>query len=90
MLEALEAAVADENLPARHVLIGGGTPPGADMGALMAADLTEQIKSRFPQLPIYVMIAAPLENRFLDLLQQSGADEVGLNVEFWTQEAWET
>lgn len=90
MLEVLRAAVEDKALPARHVLIGGGTPPGEDMGAMMAAELCEQVKDSFPDLSIYVMIAAPLDNRHLDRLHKAGADEVGLNLEFWSKSAWKT
>lgn len=89
MMEVLAAAVSDPRSPAQHVLIGGGTPPGDDRGALMAADLCETIKSTFPELSIYVMIAAPLSNAPLARLHAAGADEIGLNLEFWSEEAWE-
>lgn len=88
LLEVLTEAVHDPVLPARHVLLGGGTPPGDDMGALMAANLCEQIKTAFPRVPIYVMIAAPLRDEYLERLHDAGADEIGINLEFWTDEAW--
>ena len=87
LMEVLAEAVSDPNLPARHVLLGGGTPPGPDMGALLAADLATEIKARY-DLPIYVMIAAPLEDRYIDALSDAGVDELGINMEFWSEEAW--
>lgn len=89
LLEVLTAAVHDPVLPARHVLLGGGTPPGDDMGALVAADLCELVKTAFPHVPIYVMIAAPLRDEYLERLHEAGADEIGLNLEFWTDKAWQ-
>lgn len=89
LIEVLRAAVEDGRTPARHVLVGGGTPKGDDMGAEMSAELCELIKRHFPEISIYVMIAAPLENRHLDLLKSAGADEIGLNLEFWSDSAWD-
>lgn len=86
-IEALEAAVNDEILPARHVLIGGGTPPGDDMGASLAAELT-QVTKMHSTVDVYVMIAAPLEDRWIHHLKDSGVDELGMNLEFWSDEAW--
>lgn len=88
LLEALEAACQEPGWPARHVLLGGGTPPGDDMGAKLAAGLCRAIKARF-DLSVYVMIVAPLKNEFIDLLHDAGADEVGFNLEFWNDSAWE-
>lgn len=88
-VEVLSEAVNDPRLPAKHVLIGGGTPPGADMGAILAAEYCREIKSLFPSLLTYVMIAAPLTNDYIDLLHDSGADELGMNLEFWSDKAWQ-
>lgn len=88
LYEVLELALADKNWPARHVLLGGGTPPGPDMGALLAARLCSGIKQRF-DVSVYVMIAAPLENKYIDMLYDSGVDELGINLEFWSESAWD-
>jgi hypothetical protein len=88
LLETIDAAISDECLPARHLLLGGGTPPGDDMGALKAAELCSQIKARF-DIPIYVMIAAPLTDDPIYILKDAGADELAMNIEFWSDEAWE-
>jgi len=88
MLEALAAAVEDPVIPARHVLLGGGTPNVEDMGAVLAAELCEAIKKRF-DLSCYVMICAPSKNEYIDLLWQAGVDELGMNLEFYSDSAWE-
>jgi len=87
LIEVLDAAMADPSLPARHILLGGGTPPGEDMGAVLASELCREIKARY-DVSIYVMIAAPLKDAYIDLLRESGADELGMNLEFWSEEAW--
>lgn len=87
-LEALEQACTDSIRPARHLLIGGGTPPGDDMGASLAARLTRMVKHRY-NMPVYVMIAAPLHNRHIDELFDAGVDELGMNLEFWSDAAWD-
>jgi hypothetical protein len=88
LYEALEAACLEKRWPARHVLLGGGTPSGDDMGASLAARLCRGIKERF-DLPVYVMIVAPLDNDHIDRLADAGVDELGLNIEFWSDAAWE-
>lgn len=87
LLEVLSYAVVDEQYPARHILLGGGTPDGPDMGALMAANLCKKIKSKF-NISVYVMIAAPLEDKYIYALHDAGVDELGINLEFWSDESW--
>ncbi|MCU7725248.1 hypothetical protein ODJ79_16085 [Actinoplanes sp. KI2] len=53
----------------------------------MAARLTRSAKARF-DIPVYVMIAAPAENQSIDELYDSGVDELGINLEFWSEDAW--
>lgn len=87
LYEVLEAAVAEPTWPARHILLGGGTPPGRDMGATLAARLCKEIKRR-TNVSVYVMIAAPLDDTYIDALYDSGVDELGMNLEFWSDQAW--
>ncbi len=87
LLEVIQRAVNDNAHPAKHILIGGGTSPGQDMGATLASRLTRKIKKEF-DISIYVMIAAPLKNEYLDELYNSGVDELGINMEFWSSTAW--
>ena len=88
MLEALAVAVEDPAIPARHVLLGGGTPNVEDMGAMLAAELCDAIKKRF-DLSCYVMICAPSKDEYIDVLWRAGVDEMGMNIEFYSDSAWE-
>jgi Radical SAM superfamily len=88
MMEVLRCALSDPKLRATHVLLGGGTPPVDDMGASMAADLCRSIKAEHPTTSVYVMIAAPLHDDAIHALHDAGVDEIGLNLEFWTEQAW--
>lgn len=88
IVEVAEAAVRDPLLPARHILVGGGTPDGEDMGALLAAQICRALRAKV-SVSIYVMITAPLKNQYIDLLKESGADELGMNIEFHSEQAWQ-
>jgi hypothetical protein len=89
LYETLEAALTEATWPARHVLLGGGTPSGPDMGAKLAARLCRGIKARF-DLSVYAMIVAPLRDEFITELHAAGVDELGMNLEFWSDTAWRT
>lgn len=87
LLEALAMAANDPILPARHVLLGGGTPVGEDMGSLLASELCRGIKE-VTSLSVYVMICAPLKDHYIDMLHDAGVDELGMNLEFFSDNAW--
>lgn len=87
LLEVLDHAINDPVHPAKHVLLGGGTPLGEDMGAVLASSLCRAIKARF-DISVYIMIAAPLKNKYIDMLCDAGVDELGMNLEFWSDAAW--
>ncbi|MGH9891225.1 MAG: radical SAM protein [bacterium] len=84
--EVIAAAVSDPVLPARHVLVGGGTPVGSDRGAHFAAEICAAIK-REHDVSIYVMILPPTDFDDLARLHDAGADELGMNVELFSQKA---
>jgi hypothetical protein len=90
ILEVVDAAYADPIAPARHLLLGGGTPTGPDAGAVAIAEAARAIKERWPDKPIYAMIAAPDELRFINLLHESGVDELGMNVEVFDPDVAQT
>ena len=87
ILEVTTAAVTDPLLPARHILLGGGTPPGPDAGAKRIAEAAEQVKLHHPGLPIYAMIAPPSDRRWIRRLRDAGVDELGMNVEVFSEDA---
>jgi hypothetical protein len=93
LLLVMALAVTDDTRPARHLLLGGGTPTGDDMGAKRSLQIIKAIResenTAIASIPIYVMIAAPLENHWIDELFEAGVDELGMNLEFWSTAAWE-
>jgi radical SAM protein (TIGR04043 family) len=85
IVEVTEAALSDPVAPARHILLGGGTPDGPDAGAIRIAEAARAIKERW-DCPIYAMIVPPDDNAYIDLLKESGVDELGMNLELWDQD----
>jgi Radical SAM superfamily len=86
ILDVVDAAFGDSTAPARHVLLGGGTPDGPDSGALAIAAVARAI-SRRHTAPIYAMLAPPTDLTYLDELHAAGVAEVGMNVELFSTEA---
>lgn len=84
IVEVANAAFSDPIAPARHLLLGGGTPDGPDQGASRIADAARAIKARWDR-SIYAMIVPPEEDRYIDLLKESGVDELGMNIELYDQ-----
>lgn len=87
IIEVADAAIADPILPARHVLLGGGTPSTSDAGARRIAEAAERIKQKHPDVPIYAMIVPPDDRSWIRRLRQAGVDELGMNVEVFSEAA---
>lgn len=86
VIEALLAAVTDRAVPARHVLLGGGTPNSEDAGAPRMAAMARRLREH-TDVPIYAMLAPPRDLRHLEGLAEAGVDEVGLNIEVFGEAA---
>ncbi|MDG4595145.1 MAG: radical SAM protein [Candidatus Contendobacter sp.] len=82
IIEVIDAALNDSVSPARHILLGGGTPSGPDAGALGIAQIARAIRMQW-DVPIYAMIAAPLHNDVLYELHHAGVTELGMNIELF-------
>lgn len=88
IVDVAAAAFSDPVAAARHVLLGGGTPEGPDAGAGAIASAAEALKERWDH-PIYAMLAPPEDLAWLDELQRCGVDEIGINIELWSERAAE-
>ena len=86
VLETVLTAAADPHAPARHVLLGGGTPDREGAGIPEIAELAALIKEHC-DISIYAMVAPPSDLAYLGLLAESGVDEVGVNIEVFSEEA---
>jgi hypothetical protein len=86
IVEATLAALADPIAPARHILLGGGTPNDEDTGAPQIAELASRLRAR-TDVSIYAMLAPPRDLGLLALLRDAGVDEIGLNIELFTDRA---
>jgi len=77
----LKAAFNNSNNQIRHVLLSGGVLPGEDYGVEIFAEAVRIIKSIHPQLSVYAMLPPPEKNSALQILIDSGIDEIGINIE---------
>lgn len=85
IVEAILAALKDPVAPARHILLGGGTPNRDDFGAARMAALTRQIKLH-SGVAVYAMLAPPRDLTHLSTLADAGVDEVGMNIEVFSED----
>jgi hypothetical protein len=87
ILEVVDIAYGESEPLARatHLLLGGGTWPSPDRIALRMAEAAREIKQRWPQ-SIYVMIVPPDDLGIIDELCDAGVDEIGMNVELYSDE----
>jgi hypothetical protein len=84
LLDSLEAAVADLLLPARHVLVSGGTPASKDYGYLNA--VYESVLSCYTHLPVDIMMGPVPSLLDLDKLGRLGVNQLAINLELYNAE----
>lgn len=84
LLECIREALADPVLPARHVLISGGTPRPADYGYLV--EVYAQVLGAYTTTPVDIMML-PLPG-LLDSadLRRRGVNELSINLELFNEE----
>ena len=82
--QALHVALGDEVLPARHVLISGGSPGRRDLTWFedVVVDLT-----RACPVPVDVMMAAVPDTELVDRLVDGGVAGFSLNIELFGEDA---
>lgn len=84
LVDSVGCALSDAALPARHVLISGGTPKAEDHGYLRT--VFAAVARRFPACHIDIMMS-PMEG-LLDLheLREIGIHGLAVNLELWNRD----
>lgn len=85
ILTVLRAAQQDPILPARHLLISGGTPATDDWGVNKFCGMAEAIRSHteFDTQRMYLMTVPPKNQTELQRLHDAGYQDIALNIEIW-------
>ncbi len=78
IIEAVSAALSEN--PNYEIVMNSGTTLTPDRGANMFIEVCRDL-SRETNVPIAVEMAPPAENRYFDLLQDSGVEAVMMNLE---------
>jgi hypothetical protein len=84
IVETAVAAIDDPVAAARHVLLGGGTPDVETSGILAVAEAAAAIKAT-RDVSVYAMVAPPRDLSLLATLREAGVDEVGMNIEVFSE-----
>lgn len=85
LVESVERAICDLTLPARHILISGGTPAPSDFDYLQ--EVYETITSSFPKLEVEVMMAPAPGLLKVQWLSDIGVHAVLANLELFGEDA---
>jgi Radical SAM superfamily len=84
LVDSVDRAVRDPLLPARHVLISGGTPRGKDYG--YEQEVYAQVSAAFPQLEVDVMMVPMPGLLDLEALHGMGIHGLSLNMELFNED----
>ena len=80
ILEVLEAAIEGNDI--RHLGINAGTFPPPGRGHEEYAEIISEVKSRF-DIWFRLSICPPEDEKYVDLLFEAGADQVGYDIEVY-------
>lgn len=84
LVDSVRVALEDEALPAKHVLISGGTPKKSDHGYLQ--ETYRAVLSAFPDTPVDIMMM-PVDGLLdLDELGRLGVNQLSINIEMFNEE----
>lgn len=84
ILEVFEFCQNDTSLNMNHVLISGGTPKKSDWP--LVPELIKRIRESNNTIPIYHMSEPNLSLREIELLYNSGLNEIAFNIEIFDRE----
>lgn len=68
----------------RHVLIGGGSGTIEDEPKHIIY-ITQQIRKRNAEMPIYIMSLPPYDDTIIEKYYRAGVSEVAFNIEIWNR-----
>ncbi len=85
IFETLEAVLNDKTINPRYILLSGGTLNTDGRGAEYIIPIARRIKEKY-NLNIYVHMAPPADNSWIDLLAEAGVDEIAYNLEVWDED----
>ena len=84
LVESVKVALEDQILPARHVLISGGTPRPNDYD--WENIVYERVVHAFPQIHVDIMMVPMPGLLNVRKLEASGIHGLSINIEMWNQE----
>jgi hypothetical protein len=85
ILEVLEAALGGGDV--RHLGINAGTFPPPGRGHEEYAEIVSEVKSRF-DIWVRLSICPPEDEKYVDLLFEAGADQIGYDIEVYDPELY--
>lgn len=81
LLELVRVAMVDPVLPARHIMISGGSPRKSDYGYLR--DVYESVLAAFAPVPVDIMMLPLQEVLDLNALHRHGLNGLSINLELF-------
>lgn len=66
-----------------QVCLGGGSPITAGKGTEYFLDCIKEIRKRVKEIPIWIEMVPPAENKYIRLMIDAGANSFGFNIEIW-------
>ena len=84
LIDAGHKAIADPLLPAKHMLVSGGTPKRSDQGYLH--DVYRKVLSEFRDIAVDIMMAPVPGLLAIDELGRLGVNQLSINIELFNIE----
>jgi hypothetical protein len=84
LLESIDIALADSKLPAKHILISGGTPRKSDY--MYEAEVYETVAQTFPEVDVDIMMVPMPGIMDLKRLKAAGINGFSINLELYNEE----
>lgn len=82
LIESIEVAIKDPVLPAKHILISGGTPFPQDWSYM--DEVYEKITKTF-NIPVDIMMVPRPDIKYIDKLYSWGVHELSINLEIFNE-----